>query len=83
VDAHLWLVQSENIAHRRSRIGFGLVSPPTIGPAALIAKVCDAATSVLPSAPIAQGIEQRFPKPCVVGSNPTGGAEVFGLVKQR
>ena len=29
------------------------------------------------SAPIAQGIEQRFPKPCVAGSNPAGGAEYF------
>ena len=29
------------------------------------------------SAPIAQGIEQRFPKPCVVGSNPAGGADVM------
>ena len=24
-------------------------------------------------APVAQGIEQRFPKPCVAGSNPAGG----------
>src|SRR5829696_2784590 len=29
------------------------------------------------SAPIAQGIEQRFPKPCVAGSNPAGGAFPF------
>jgi hypothetical protein len=27
------------------------------------------------AAPVAQGIEHRFPKPCVVGSNPTGGAK--------
>ncbi len=26
------------------------------------------------SAPVAQGIEQRFPKPRVAGSNPAGGA---------
>ena len=25
-------------------------------------------------APVAQGIERRFPKPCVAGSNPAGGA---------
>ena len=25
-------------------------------------------------APVAQGIEHRFPKPCVAGSNPAGGA---------
>ena len=30
-------------------------------------------------APIAQGIEQRFPKPCVAGSNPAGGATASGL----
>ena len=29
------------------------------------------------SAPVAQGIERRFPKPCVAGSNPAGGANVF------
>ena len=27
-------------------------------------------------APIAQGIEQGFPKPCVAGSNPAGGARI-------
>jgi hypothetical protein len=27
-------------------------------------------------APVAQGIEHRFPKPCVAGSNPAGGANV-------
>ena len=27
-------------------------------------------------APIAQGIEQGFPKPCVAGSNPAGGAYI-------
>jgi hypothetical protein len=27
-------------------------------------------------APVAQGIERRFPKPCVAGSNPAGGANV-------
>jgi hypothetical protein len=27
-------------------------------------------------APVAQGIERRFPKPCVAGSNPAGGATV-------
>ena len=26
-----------------------------------------------PRAPVAQGIERRFPKPCVAGSNPAGG----------
>jgi len=36
---------------RRSRIEFGPVLPQTIGLAALIAKVCDAATSVFPSQP--------------------------------
>jgi hypothetical protein len=34
------------------------------------------------SAPIAQGIEQRFPKPCVAGSNPAGGADAFVLGKE-
>ena len=31
------------------------------------------ATFSTPPAPVAQGIERRFPKPCVVGSNPAGG----------
>ena len=30
-------------------------------------------------APVAQGIERRFPKPCVAGSNPAGGANVFAF----
>src|SRR5829696_2586552 len=34
------------------------------------------------SAPVAQGIEQRFPKPCVAGSNPAGGAAKM-LVTRR
>jgi hypothetical protein len=37
--------------HRRSHIEFGPVSPLTVGLTALIAKVCDAATSVFPSPP--------------------------------
>jgi hypothetical protein len=28
-----------------------------------------------PRAPVAQGIERRFPKPCVAGSNPAGGTQ--------
>lgn len=32
------------------------------------------ALSVLLSAPVAQWIERRFPKPCVGGSSPLGGA---------
>jgi hypothetical protein len=28
-------------------------------------------------APVAQGIERRFPKPCVAGSNPARGANVM------
>ena len=31
-------------------------------------------------APVAQGIERRFPKPCVAGSNPAGGTSTFALV---
>jgi hypothetical protein len=27
-------------------------------------------------APVAQGIERRFPKPCVAGSNPAGGTKL-------
>src|SRR5262245_36107678 len=34
-----------------------------------------AGVSGLPSAPVAQGIEHRFPKPVVAGSNPAGGTE--------
>ena len=30
-------------------------------------------------APVAQGIEHRFPKPVVAGSNPAGGTEVCSL----
>ena len=30
-----------------------------------------------PVAPVAQGIERRFPKPCVAGSNPAGGTNVL------
>src|SRR5262245_3720361 len=33
-------------------------------------------------APVAQGIERRFPKPCVAGSNPAGGA-VTGVPQVR
>ena len=29
---------------------------------------------------VAQGIEQRFPKPCVAGSNPAGGTQQMGTV---
>ena len=32
-------------------------------------------------APVAQGIEQRFPKPRVAGSNPAGGTWVFLYVR--
>lgn len=34
-------------------------------------------------APVAQWIERRFSKPWVVGSNPTGGARLFGAVSWR
>ena len=30
-------------------------------------------------APVAQGTEQRFPKPCVAGSSPARGTHLFGL----
>ena len=33
--------------------------------------------SIGKSAPVAQGIERRFPKPCVGGSNPLGSARMF------
>ncbi len=34
-------------------------------------------------APVAQGIERRFPKPCVAGSNPAGGAKIGVLERVR
>src|SRR5256885_16718013 len=34
-------------------------------------------------APVAQGIERRFPKPCVAGSNPAGGAMCLLIVLTR
>ena len=34
-------------------------------------------------APVAQWIERRFSKPWAVGSNPTGGARLFGAVSWR
>lgn len=30
-------------------------------------------------APVAQGIEHRFPKPCVAGSNPAGGVNRYSV----
>ena len=33
-------------------------------------------TCLLLSAHVAQGIERRFPKPCVAGSNPAGGTQL-------
>ena len=35
--------------------------------------------SIGESAPVAQGIERRFPKPCVGGSNPLGSANLKPL----
>ncbi len=31
-------------------------------------------------APVAQGIEHRFPKPCVAGSNPAGGVCLSSVI---
>ncbi len=39
----------------------------------------EATARVPPSAPVAQGIEQRFPKPRVAGSNPAGGTRAVRL----
>lgn len=33
--------------------------------------------TLFPRAPVAQRIERRFPKPCVGGSSPLGGASIF------
>ena len=35
--------------------------------------------SISKRAPVAQGIERRFPKPCVGGSNPLGSASLKPL----
>ena len=40
-------------------------------------KIAELFVSIL-FAPVAQRIERRFPKPCVGGSSPLGGASVFG-----
>lgn len=40
-------------------------------------KIAELFASIL-FAPVAQRIERRFPKPCVGGSSPLGGASVFG-----
>jgi hypothetical protein len=34
-------------------------------------------TRLYTAALVAQGIEQRFPKPCVAGSNPAGGTHIY------
>lgn len=39
-------------------------------------KIAELIVSVL-FAPVAQRIERRFPKPCVGGSSPLGGASIF------
>ena len=39
-------------------------------------KIAELFVSIL-FAPVAQRIERRFPKPCVGGSSPLGGASVF------
>ena len=39
-------------------------------------KIAELIVSIL-FAPVAQRIERRFPKPCVGGSSPLGGASIF------
>lgn len=45
-----------------------------------VQKGCDKIAELIVSilfAPVAQRIERRFPKPCVGGSSPLGGASIF------
>lgn len=51
-------------AVRGTWVNGGHSLPPQVNPQ--VARLC-------PRAPVAQGIEHRFPKPCVAGSNPAGG----------
>jgi hypothetical protein len=61
------------VARAARRTGWYALALPGIRWYALAGKLC-------PRALVAQGIEQRFPKPCVAGSIPAGGTQVTALI---
>ena len=70
--------------HRRGPPWFmaGLRCPdPTRAPLLHCHQACDAILSP-PHAPVAQGIEQRFPKPRVAGSSPAGGTAASTILAE-